>query len=286
MQNILILIITSLVLTGCLSSSTNTSIKTDPNIIPKQHTYLVKKYDFNSHKCLFTPQYRMNYSHNPKEKILSHDEVRDLNHKMEAKVTNLYYRVKLISSRYRIIDKDKVARLKHLSKQISAKHDSPFHHLDHKIDISNSMTRFKEIDKMARNLPIFAPVKQAQISSKFGRRKLKGRKRCMHKGLDLVGVKNGRIYSSANGKVLESTYSRSYGHYILIQHKDNLKTRYAHLKRSMVSRGQYVRQGEVIGIQGSTGRSTKDHLHFEVILGKKHLNPINFIGKEIGCHRI
>lgn len=108
----------------------------------------------------------------------------------------------------------------------------------------------------------------------------------MHRELDLVGVKNARVYAAANGKVLEVAYSGSYGNYILIQHKKNLKTRYAHLKSLKVKSGQQVRQGEMIAIQGSTGRSTRDHLHFEVVHRKMHLNPYNFVGKEVGCHRV
>ena len=219
-------------------------------------------------------------------KILNQHDAQILNYKIETKIQEIYNRAHLISTRYKIVEKSKVTHLKHLSRAISQNPDSVFDSLETQVDIPKALAHFSRIDNLVGDIPIFIPVKHALISSKFGTRKLKNRKKCMHKGLDLVGVKNAKIYASANGQVLESAYSRSYGNYVLIQHKKNVKTRYAHLKSLRVKAGQKVSQGQVIGIQGSTGRSTRDHLHFEVIHKKRHLNPYNFIGREVGCHRV
>lgn len=284
-RNLFSILILTFFISGCAS---NTPIrKVNSNKIESKYSHIISKYDLNthSHRCLFAPAYNV---HNEVEQIsalLNQKDAKILNYKIENKIQEIYNRASLISSRYKIIEKSKVTHLKHLSNMISQNHDSVFDSLESRINIPRALEHFVKIDDLVADIPIFMPVKHALISSKFGMRKLKGKKRRMHKGLDLVGVKNARIYAAANGKVLEVAYSKSYGNYILIQHKKNLKTRYAHLKALKVKSGQRVSQGQVIGTQGSTGRSNRDHLHFEVIHRKRHLNPINFVGREVGCHR-
>lgn len=285
MRNLFSILLLVIFLSGCASNPQTSHSK--PNRVESKHSHIISKYDLDthSHRCLFAPAYT---SHNQVEqisKLLNQKDAKILNYKIENKIQEIYNRAHLISSRYKIIEKSKVTHLKHLSNMISQNHDSVFDSLESKVNIAKALDHFARIDDLVADVPIFIPVKNALISSKFGMRKLKGKRKRMHKGLDLVGVKNARIYAAANGKVLEVAYSASYGNYVLIQHKKNLKTRYAHLKTLKVNSGQKVRQGQVIGIQGSTGRSNRDHLHFEVIHRKRHLNPINFVGREVGCHR-
>lgn len=286
MQNLIAIFFTGFLLCGCASSTPKFQVP--PNRVETKYSHIISKYDLDvdKHQCLFAPAYN---SHNEVvqiSKILNQHDAKILNYKIENKIEEIYNRANLLSKRYKIVEKSKVTHLKHLRRAISHNPDSVFDLVENKVDIPKALAHFSRIDDLVGDIPIFIPVKHALISSKFGMRKIKGRKKCMHRGLDLVGVKNARIYSAANGKVLEAGYSRSYGNYVLIQHKKQLKTRYAHLKSLRVKPGQKVLQGQVVGIQGSTGRSTRDHLHFEVIHRKRHLNPYNFVGREVGCHRV
>src|SRR5690606_35572097 len=125
------------------------------------------------------------------------------------------------------------------------------------------------------------------LTSTFGPRKLNKRKaKKMHLGVDLASNnKHDNIYAAANGVVIEIAASPSYGNYILIEHKKHFKTRYAHLQKLFVLRGDRIFQGQLIGKQGSTGRSTNDHLHFEIIYNNTAIDPMGFIGSEYSCRK-
>ena len=97
-----------------------------------------------------------------------------------------------------------------------------------------------------------------------------------HKGTDIgrVGYTS-PIYASKAGTVIVSQYSSSYGNYVAISHGPGNTTLYAHMSSRKVSVGQYVNQGDVIGITGSTGNSTGPHLHFEVTENGVRVNPLS-----------
>ena len=97
-----------------------------------------------------------------------------------------------------------------------------------------------------------------------------------HKGTDIgrVGYTSS-IYAAKSGTVIVSQYSSSYGNYVVISHGSGNTTLYAHMSSRKVEVGQYVSQGEVIGITGSTGNSTGPHLHFEVTENGVRVNPLN-----------
>ena len=97
-----------------------------------------------------------------------------------------------------------------------------------------------------------------------------------HKGTDIgrVGYTS-PIYASKPGTVIVSQYSSSYGNYVAISHGPGNTTLYAHMSSRKVSVGQYVNQGDVIGITGSTGNSTGPHLHFEVTENGVRVNPLS-----------
>lgn len=99
----------------------------------------------------------------------------------------------------------------------------------------------------------------------------------MHEGIDLTGAIGTDIRATGDGVVRDADYSRGgYGNEIVIDHGFGYTTRYAHLSKILVSRGQKVKRGEVIGKLGSTGKSTGPHLHYEVRKNNVALNPINF----------
>lgn len=119
------------------------------------------------------------------------------------------------------------------------------------------------------------PTNSHRVSSTYGQRASRGD---FHTGLDLCGNKGDPIYTYKAGKVIKTQYSnKSYGNMILIEHSDKTQTRYAHLSSIGVTVGQSVECGQLIGKMGSTGNSTGNHLHFEIIINGKTVNPYSYI---------
>lgn len=110
---------------------------------------------------------------------------------------------------------------------------------------------------------------QGTITSRFGIRW--GR---AHNGIDIADQMNAPIMAAQNGVVTDAYYNRGgYGNLVIIQHGEGVKTYYAHLSQMTVVEGQQVRQGEVIGYMGRTGYATGSHLHFEIHINNKPVNP-------------
>ena len=121
------------------------------------------------------------------------------------------------------------------------------------------------------------PVDSRYITSTVGGRSSPGGVGSTnHKGTDIgrVGYTS-PIYAAKAGTVIISTYSSSYGNYVVLSHGSGNTTLYAHMSSRKVSVGQKVAQGDVIGITGSTGHSTGPHLHFEVTEGGVLINPLS-----------
>ncbi len=120
------------------------------------------------------------------------------------------------------------------------------------------------------------PVDGARISSGFGMRHhpVLGYNK-MHKGMDFAAPTGTPIYAAGDGVVEKAGRNGGYGNYVRIRHNSKLKTAYAHLHRigKGVKAGTRVKQGQVIGQVGTTGRSTGPHLHYEVLLSGKQVNP-------------
>ncbi len=99
-----------------------------------------------------------------------------------------------------------------------------------------------------------------------------------HPGIDIDGDYDNQIYAAADGTVVSSGWNDSgYGNMILIDHGNGMQTRYGHGSRVFVSVGQQVHRGDVIGMVGTTGRSTGTHLHFEVIIGGRRVSPLKYV---------
>lgn len=118
------------------------------------------------------------------------------------------------------------------------------------------------------------PVAGGKVSSPFGYRW--GRP---HKGLDISAPYGTPIYAGASGTVVSSGWYAGYGKQILIDHGGGVVTRYAHCSSLSVAAGEKVIQGQYIGGIGSTGNSSGNHLHFEVIVNNIHQNPVNYINR-------
>ena len=99
------------------------------------------------------------------------------------------------------------------------------------------------------------------------------KRRMMHRGVDYGAPTGTRVWSVADGTVIRAGWAGGYGNLVAIRHGGNLVSKYGHLSRIHVRVGQRVSQRQVIGRVGSTGRSTGPHLHFELVLNGKSINP-------------
>ena len=123
------------------------------------------------------------------------------------------------------------------------------------------------------------PVSSRRITSTFGGRASPGGiGSTNHKGIDIgrAGYTT-EIHAAKAGTVIVSQYSRSYGNYVVVSHGSGNTTLYAHMSSRKVSVGQYVNQGDVLGITGSTGNSTGPHLHFEITENGTRINPLKYL---------
>ena len=143
--------------------------------------------------------------------------------------------------------------------------------------------------EMAVCAPTIPPVDYTHVrqASGFGTRMdpiLKDRYG-RHLGVDLApksGKEGEPIYVTGNGVVTQVGFDAGgYGRYVLVDHGFGYKTRYAHLSKALVVKGQEVTRGQMIAEMGNTGRSTGTHLHYEVIYMGRHVNPVNYYNKDI-----
>lgn len=126
--------------------------------------------------------------------------------------------------------------------------------------------------------PFASPVSHIHVTSPFGMRRhpVRGGYR-MHTGVDLAGTRRQRISSTADGVVQFAGRQGGYGNIVIIRHDFGLVTRYAHLHSINVRTGQRVSRGDRIGGMGNTGQSTGVHLHYEIRVGDRPINPMTYI---------
>jgi murein DD-endopeptidase MepM/ murein hydrolase activator NlpD len=98
-----------------------------------------------------------------------------------------------------------------------------------------------------------------------------------HPGLDISADKGSPVYATADGTVNQASYSGAYGNLVVIDHGFGLETRYGHLSAFRAKAGHAVKRGDVIGLVGATGRATGPHLHYEVRVNDRILNPLNLL---------
>ena len=123
--------------------------------------------------------------------------------------------------------------------------------------------------------PGMAPLRQGRLSSLFGlRRHPLTRQARMHSGVDIAAPAGTPVYATSAGRVSQANWAGSYGLFVALDHAGGLQTRYAHLSRILVAPGQMIRKGDIIGLVGSTGRSTGSHLHYETRLNGMATNPL------------
>ncbi|MBO7248804.1 MAG: M23 family metallopeptidase [Bacteroidales bacterium] len=143
-------------------------------------------------------------------------------------------------------------------------------------------------EEMAQCIPSIPPVttdkNKIRLVSRFGMRTDPFTKKPrFHHGIDLSSPKQGLpIYATGDGVVSKVAHDfMGYGNYIIVDHGFGYKTRYAHLKASLVYEGQLVKKGDHIAELGNTGRSKGPHLHYEVFYKNKTVNPLNYFNPDI-----
>lgn len=126
-------------------------------------------------------------------------------------------------------------------------------------------------------LPLGRPV-PGPVTSRYGHRTdpVNGRKG-FHEGVDMRGGYGQTIRSTADGVVTQARFNGSYGRYIEIDHGNGYTTKFAHMKKLLVKKGEKVKRGQAIGKVGSSGRSTGPHLHYEICLNDHPVNPSKFM---------
>lgn len=128
-----------------------------------------------------------------------------------------------------------------------------------------------------QNVPLGAPV-PGVLTSKFGNRldPINGEP-AYHRGVDIRGRMGSDVKATADATVLIQNYDKLRGRYIVLDHGNGFRTKYAHLKKSLVQKGDLVKRGQVIGLVGNSGRSTGPHVHYEIQYNDKIVNPTRFV---------
>ena len=124
-----------------------------------------------------------------------------------------------------------------------------------------------------------APVKTTPINgtvtSRFG--SIESVRYGAHTGLDIAAASGTPIKAAAGGTIEYASWMGSYGNLVIVSHGNGIKTYYAHCSKILVTKGQTVNAGDTISLVGTTGNSTGPHLHFEVRINDKPVNPQNYL---------
>ncbi len=137
--------------------------------------------------------------------------------------------------------------------------------------ITNAVAKVIEVGTLTP--PTFIkPISGGMFSSGYG-----ARWGTLHAGVDWACSVGTTIMASCGGTVVQAGWNGGYGYAVVIQHSNGTMTRYAHMSKILVNVGQYVTQGEKIGLSGNTGNSTGPHVHFEVIINGSRVNPLDYL---------
>jgi len=144
--------------------------------------------------------------------------------------------------------------------------------------IDRHLARWQGLQGIRQSLPLAQPLDYYYISSRYGKRRDPVNKRwAVHYGLDMAASKKSPVYVTAPGKVTFVGWKGNYGNFIMVDHGNGIETRYGHLHKILVKKGDTVDYRTKIGLVGSTGRSTGAHLHYEVRVNGTNVDPFKFI---------
>ncbi|NNM71967.1 peptidoglycan DD-metalloendopeptidase family protein [Enterovirga aerilata] len=146
-------------------------------------------------------------------------------------------------------------------------------------DLGSSLAEIRRLDALARTLPLGQPLAgEVEQTSGFGTRfDPFTRGPALHTGLDFRAEPGTPARATGDGRVVSAEYSGGYGNMVELDHGNGVTTRYGHLMSIAVTPGQRVQAGQIVGLTGSTGRSTGPHLHYETRVGGEPVNPVRFI---------
>ena len=144
--------------------------------------------------------------------------------------------------------------------------------------LDDALTRLETVRSMAESLPFQNPAIGKEITSSFGNRRdpFLGRL-ALHSGIDFRFTPGEKVRPTAPGKVIAAGWTGGYGNMVEVDHGNGISTRYGHMSEILVKVGDKVDRDDVIGLAGSTGRSTGTHLHYEVRQDGRAVDPIYFM---------
>lgn len=146
------------------------------------------------------------------------------------------------------------------------------------VAVEQSLLRLQGLQGLMKHIPLAAPLDEIRLSSGFGRRRDPFKNTlAMHPGLDFASRNRNAIHVTAPGRVAFVGWNGGYGKTVEVDHGLGIRTRYAHMSRIFVKRGQKLEFREKVGLVGSTGRSTSNHLHYEIMVDGQQLDPANFL---------
>jgi len=145
-------------------------------------------------------------------------------------------------------------------------------------EIDSQLTRWSGLRALLKRIPMISPVDFYHKASDFGlRRDPMNKRRSMHFGVDLAGWRGAPVYATAPGRVVFAGRKGRFGLMVEIEHGYGIRTRYAHLLKILVKRGDEVDHRHQIALLGSSGRSTGPHVHYEIRFDGKPMDPSKFI---------
>lgn len=153
---------------------------------------------------------------------------------------------------------------------------------DRTAEMESQLTSLQELAQkkasIRRSTPTIWPVK-GNLTSHFGSRTdpFNGESTEMHLGVDIAALFGTQVHAPADGRIIFAQRNAAYGNLVIIDHGNGLTTRMGHLSRFNVKVGQTVRKNEVVAYVGTSGRSTAPHLHYEVRLNDRPVNPKNYL---------
>ncbi len=144
--------------------------------------------------------------------------------------------------------------------------------------LDQQMDRWEALQEAVRTMPLSSPLDYYRVTGRYGERTdpVNGRK-AMHFGIDLKAPMRTPVIAPAPGTVVFAGWSGRYGRLVEIEHDHGILTRYAHLQKVLVKKGQEVAHRDEIGLLGSSGRSTGPHLHYEIMVNAKPQDPSRFL---------
>jgi len=174
-----------------------------------------------------------------------------------------------------------INRVKDAPKQVAILREDMNHGFGKIFKWQDKQDSINEITKInMQHLPTIFPVASANLSnmsSKYGIRINPITKdTTWHRGIDISSKKGTPVFASAAGRVIYAKRDAGYGNLVVIDSGNGITTKFGHLNSIAVMEGQIVYQGEIIGTVGSTGKSTGNHLHYEILNKNKSMNPYIF----------